>query len=343
MNILKKSFDYIAIIVSSLIMCWYGIYYYSIPNKTLMSAMICAIVIMCLNLKQIRFDLTFCFLMETFFVKAVLDQQTGKADIVPTTMAVPMLVYLFGKLFASLSDKHGARNNKSRETFALMGLGMLSIGTTIHGLLNYRASKNLELIKMDYYTEFKDISIVVEKLTYQFNYSFLLAFFIALVVALIFYFAKKNSKINILAKIAVFAAAVVVIIKFIAYYTKTTRYLALLEGIHLITTKHWGNFGLDLTYKNSTSNMWLDYGRDYGILVFGTLFIFFIFTIKDLILLLFNKSVSVFMKTLLVCAFVLTNVYYFIDSRAYLYPCYWYVGLIICGIISEFSHMSTEE
>ena len=343
MNIIKKSGEYIVFGLVSLLMLFYGLYYYNVSNMTVIVAVAFAIALMCVIVKRIRFDMTFCFLMETFFVKAVLDQQTGKADIVPTTMAVPMLMYLFGKLFASLSDKHGTRNNKSRETFALIGLGMLSIGTTIHGLLNYRASKNLELIKMDYYTEFKDISIVVEKLTYQFNYSFLLAFFIALVVALIFYFAKKNNKINILSKIVVFAAAVVVIIKFIVYYTKTTRYLALLEGIHLITTKHWGNFGLDLTYKNSTSNMWLDYGRDYGILVFGTLFIFFILTIKDLILLLFNKSVSVFMKTLLVCAFVLTNVYYFIDSRAYLYPCYWYVGLIICGIISEFSHMSTEE
>lgn len=337
MDIIKKSIDYLAIVAASLVMLWYGIFYYAIPNITLMIAMICAIVIMCLSVRHIRFDLTFCFLMETFFVKAVLDQQTGRADLVPTTMAVPMIAYLFGKLLATTSNNHGKKNRVGREKFLLIGMIMLTIGATLHGALNYKASANLALTKMDYYTEFEDITIVVEKLTYQFNYTFICSLFVALIVACIFYFAKKNKNIAVAAKVCIGVGAVAVIIRFVLWYVDTTRYLALQEGIHLITTKHWGNFGLDLTYKNSTSNMWLDYGRDYGILVFGTLFIFFILSIKDAVLLFFNKNISAFTKTFLVCSFVLTNVYYFIDSRAYVYPCYWYVGLIICGIISEFA------
>jgi len=334
---------YIPFILDLIAIFLYGLFYYAIDEKQTAIVVAILILVTLLFIKKLRFDINICFLVETFIVKLTLDQQIGNAEYVSTSIVMPILVYLFGKLFVAIPNLQKNNNEIVVKRYAVVGILLLTIGTFIHGLLNYKYSLNLGLIDKNYFTEFKDITIVVDRVTYNFNYIFICSLIIALVMMCVFYFAKKNNRTRILAITCTIAIVIIIIIRFLMWYVGTTRFLALQEGIHLMTTKHWGNFGLDLTYKNSTSNMWLDYGRDYGILVFGTLFIFFILSIKDAVLLVLNKNISVFTKSFLLCSFVLTNVYYFIDSRAYLYPCYWYVGLIICGMLSEASHISKEK
>ncbi len=330
-NKLKKVIEYSILVLVSLMLLFYGMYFNVISNYCVMALAALFIIYRSITVGRLRFDINMCFLMETFFVKAVLDQQIGKADIVPSTIAMPVLLYLFGKLlFVNTNFISKGKN--------LIALIALAIGAAIHGFLTYSISKRSGLLGMGLYVEYADKNIVITSLTYYFYFMFIVAFVVAAVVYEISRITGKTEKTKAISRIVgIFVLATTAIVAIIKYI-QTESFLALKEGIALITTKYWGNFGLDLTYNNSTSNMWLDYGRDYGILVFVTLFIFFLLTIKDVIILAVNKNVNVFIKTVLLVMFALTNIYYFIDSAAYVFPCYWYVGLIICGAVNEVAH-----
>lgn len=330
-NKLKKVIEYAILVLVSLMLFFYGMYFNVISNYYIMALAVLFIIYRSITVGKLRFDINMCFLMETFFVKAVLDQQIGKADIVPSTIAMPVLLYLLGKLLF-------ANTNSFAKGKSVIALVALSLGTGIHGYLTYSISKRSGLLGMDLYVEFADKSIAITSLTYYFYYMFIAAFVVAAVIYEIYRITGKSDNAKVLSRIVGIVVLATTAIVAVIKYTQTERFLALKEGIGLITTKYWGNFGLDLTYNNSTSNMWLDYGRDYGILVFVTLFIFFLLTIKDAVILAVNKNVNVFIKAALLALFILTNIYYFIDSSAYVFPSYWYVGLIICGAVNEVAH-----
>ena len=384
----KITIQNIVFIAASIFLAFWSLYYNSINNIWIMVVTIVFIICQSIYVKHLRFDINLCFLMETFFVKAMLDQHTGKSWMVPTTIAMPMLAYLFGKLLvvekvniiknkkkslksianlsvevtaetqpkfkvseskaeefetvefkATESKKCEANAHFIRSIKPIIVLAAMTIGTTCLGLMNFRLTRKSPIASMGYYSvAFTGDSIYTDKWTYLFNFIFIGSLIAA---ALIWGFYKATSKkqsivkyrVPLLALISVAVAA----IGFVKYH-KTENYLAFKEGVHLIITKHWGNFGLDLTHNSSTSNMWLDYGRDYGILVFATLFIFLILTVKDAVKLVLNRNVDIFLKSWLLILFTGINVYYFIDATAYVYPCIWYLGLIVCGVLSEVSH-----
>ena len=195
---------------------------------------------------------------------------------------------------------------------------------------------------MGYYSvAFTNNTFYTDKFTYYFNYIFVLAFIIA---GIVFVICKYNSNQFIRKHIRILFTIILVffIIVLVRKYAGTEYFLAFKQGVALILEKPWGNFGLDLSFNNSTSNMWLEYGRDYGVLVFGTLFIFLSLTVSDLIRLVLNKNISIFTKTLFVVVFCGINIYYFIDAFSYTNPQYWYIGLIICGIINELANKSLQ-
>ena len=322
-------------------LAFYGLYYNSLSNVWVMVATIAFLLFPSFYVGRLRFDINFCFLMETFFVKAMLDQHTGRAWMVPTTMAMPMLTYLFGKLLvAEKADvKNADETGKVQFTKTYIAMGALSLGTLVLGLINWRLTSKSPVRIFGYYSvAFMGDTFYTNNLTYYFNFIFAGSFVVA---ALVWLFYKLTDKHEGFVKARPFILAglfVIGLVGFVIKYVRTERFLAFKEGVYLIVTKHWGNFGLDLTYNNSTSNMWLDYGRDYGILVFVTLFIFFILTLKDAIKLALNKHVNIFCKALLLAAYIGLNIYYFVEAFAYQFAYLWYLGLIVCGIISEVSH-----
>ncbi len=329
MNKIKESFNIhnIVFIVASILLAFYGLYYNSVDNLWIMIVTVPFIAYQSFYVKHLSFDINFCFLMETFFVKAIMDQQIGKADIVPTTMALPMLMYLLGKLIIV-----GKEPQKKR---VIISLGALTIGISILAGINCFLTKKSSIGAMGYYSvAFKGETLYTNKATFLFNFVFLGA----LVIACLFFVLNRTflkfEKTRRIRQILDLLLGLFAILLGIVKYVKTENFAALKEGVQLITTKHWGNFGLDLTHNNSTYNMWLEYGRDYGILVFITLFIFFILTIKDAVKLVLNKNVDIFIKSWIIVLFAAVNVYYFVDATAYVYPCIWYVGLIVCGMLS---------
>ena len=259
-NKVKNVIEYVVLAVLCILLFFYGMYFNVVSNYYVTALAVLFIIYRSLAVGQLRFDINLCFLMETFFVKAVLDQQIGKADIVPATIAMPVLLYLLGKLLF-------ANTNSFAKGKSVIALVALSLGAAIHGYLTYSISKRSGLLGMDLYVEFADKSIAITSLTYYFYYMFVAAFVVAAVIYEIYRITGKSDKAKALSRIVGIVVLATTAIVAVIKYIQTERFLALKEGIGLITTKYWGNFGLDLTYNNSTSNMWLDYGRDYGIYI----------------------------------------------------------------------------
>ncbi|MDC7278798.1 hypothetical protein NXH64_04690 [Butyrivibrio fibrisolvens] len=330
----KNTIINIIFVTACMFLAFYGLYYNSLANIWVMVVTIPVIGVLSLCAGRLRFDINLLFLMETFFVKAMLDQHTGREAIVPTTIAMPMLMYLFGKVL--VAEKPIKKS--------VIVMGCITAGTTVLGLLDWHLTKRSPIYPMGYYSvAFTGDTFYTNRITFYFNFIFIGAFAIAGVFFLIYKMTSGNEKISNARPYIGTGLLVILLLGLLYKYVKTERFLAFKEGVHLIITKHWGNFGLDLTYNNSTSNMWLDYGRDYGILVFVTLFIFFILTIKDAIMLAANKHVGIFCKALLLSAFVGVNLYYFVEAFAYQFAYLWYIGLVVCGVISEVSHYGTEK
>ena len=330
----------ITLALGSLSLFFYGLFYNSVNNIWIITCSVLFILCRCIQLRKLCFDITFVFLMETFFIKAILDLHIGKDAIVSTTMAVPMLLYLFGKLLVANSP-YGL-NEVSQEIKANSAMLLLGIGVFILGIINFLLTRKSPVKHMGYYSvAFTNNTFYTDKFTYYFNYSFVLAFIIA---GIVFVICKYNSNQFIRKHIRILFTIILVffIIVLVRKYAGTEYFLAFKQGVALILEKPWGNFGLDLSFNNSTSNMWLEYGRDYGVLVFGTLFIFLSLTVSDLIRLVLNKNISIFTKTLFVVVFCGINIYYFIDAFSYTNPQYWYIGLIICGIINELANKSLQ-
>ncbi len=365
-KIINKNSIGIVYIISNILLLIYGIFYFKINNLWIMLVAIPIIIFQLIQLEHIRFDINFCFLMETFIVKAAMDQKIGRADIVPLTIAMPMLAYVFGKvIIANKNEKTICKESRkialyanssfsevtncskrdldntedspmSQENKTIIALSSLTIGITILGLIDCILTSKSPIKSLGYYSvAFMGDKIYINKASYYFNFIFVIAVIIALLITAIKRVINNNKKVGIVLAAFGFISAIIVGVKIFVSYISSYHFNALKEGINLLITKHWGNFGYFLTYNNSTSNMWLDYGRDYGIMVFATLFIFFILTIKDAIKLVLNKNVDIFIKSWIIVLFIAINVYYFVDATAYVYPCIWYVGLIVCGMLSE--------
>lgn len=330
----KNTIINIIFVMACMFLAFYGLYYNSLANIWVMVVTIPVILVLSLYAGKLRFDINLLFLMETFFVKAMLDQHTGREAIVPTTIAMPMLMYLFGKVL--VTDKPIKKS--------VIVVGSITAGTTVLGLLDWYLTKRSPIYPMGYYSvAFTGDTFYTNNLAFYFNFVFAIGFIVAAIVWASYKVTDKKESIVKYRGLIFLVIYILGLLGFVIKYVRTERFLAFKEGVHLIITKHWGNFGLDLTYNNSTSNMWLDYGRDYGILVFVTLFIFFILTIKDVIKLVLNKKVDIFTKTLLVTIYTFVNIYYFVDSFAYQFAYLWYIGLVVCGVISEVSHFGTEK
>ena len=86
-----------------------------------------------------------------------------------------------------------------------------------------------------------------------------------------------------------------------------------------------------ITYSSS---LWLDYARDYGIIVLGILLAFEIWMVVCLVKLVFNNSKEL-IHYILIEAFILLNFYYMFNSNAYNNKILFAIGLGIYGMITS--------
>ncbi len=326
----------IMFLIACVFVAFYGLKYNTISNVWVMVVTIPYILVASLLVGRLRFDINFCFLMETFFVKAMLDQHTGRSWMVPTTIAMPMLAYLFGMLLATPKEDGKDFDVEVRTGIAL---GALTFGTTILGVLNYLLTKKTPEFEQGLYSvAFTHGNMHTYTIMFLFNFIFIVSLVAALCVTWFYAIMSKSTETRKIRKLVLTAGAILFSVVFLVWYLHTNRYTAMKEGLWLLIHNHWGNFAGSVIGPTTTGNMWLDYGREYGILVFITLFIFLILTIKDAIKLACNKQVGIFVKSYLLILFVGLNIFYFVEMSAYVYTYLWYIGLMINGMISGVAH-----
>ena len=355
----KLNYKNILFLMCCVVLAHFGLYYGLITNVRIMLLAGAFILARSIYLRKLPFDINLLFLFAAFIIKAMLDQHTGKAWKVPTTLAMPVLMYLFGKFIVAVRSNQknltatkitpngpaqvelsnplvektaGAFTSAER---AVLAFAATAVGMTYYGFLNYRlTSQNPAFSDAGlYFLAFKDGQYSTIN-TFLFPFIPVTAFAISLIILAFYKLSAKNKALDKCKHLIVFGIFAVISVVALWTYIHDLRWEALKEGLHLMFTQHWGNFAFTVFERNSSSNMMLDYGRESGIMVFVPLLIFWILTIKDAIQLSINKNVDIFTKTLLLSAFTLFNVYYFIEEEAFTNPYYWYFGLAVSGAIS---------
>lgn len=358
---IKTKFNYknILFLMVCVVLAHFGLYYGLITNVRIMLLAGTFILARSIYLRKLPFDINLMFLFVTFIIKAMLDQHTGKAWKVPNTLAMPVLMYLLGKFLVAVRSSEKTISvtkitpegpvrvqvanplvEKTKGVFsqaerAVLAFGATALGMTYYGFLNYRLTHQNPMISDAglYYLAFKDGQFSTIN-TFLFPFIPVMSFFVAAMVFAFYKLATSIKGLNKCKHLIILGLFVVISILAIWTYLHDPRWAALKEGARLMVTQHWGNFAFTVFERNSSSNMWLDYGRESGIMVLVPLLIFWGLTIKDAILLSFNKYVDIFTKTLLLVGFTLFNVYYFIEEEAFNNQYYWFFGLAISGAIS---------
>jgi hypothetical protein len=350
------------------VLAHYGLYYGILTNVRLMIFAGVFILVRSIYLTKIPFDLNMLFLFEGFVIKAMLDQHTGKAWKVPTTLAMPVLMYLFGKYIVAVRTSKKTKletkitpegpaqvevidpsAEKTEGVFtackrAVLALCFTAVGMTIYGLMNYRMTRqNTIIANMGYYFLAFREGEYSRFNTFMFSFIPAISIILALLAFGFYKLAAKNESLNKIKHYVVLIVFTIMSLAGIWIYLHDIRWQAFKEAVHLMVTEHWGNFNFTVLELNTSSNMWLDYGRESGILVLVPILIFFGLAIKDAIQLALNKNVGIFTKTLVLSAFILFNVYYFIESDAFTFQFYWFIGLAVSGAISVLRLVGKEE
>lgn len=134
--------------------------------------------------------------------------------------------------------------------------------------------------------------------------------------------------------------AIATLLGFVIIFFKTImdgRLVTIKEAINLTMTYEcgspWGAVGLTSSPINSSSNVWLNYSRDYGRLILILLFIFMCWTLIRFIELLRVKDNKWFDYAIII-AYVLFNGVFMISDTGYDFRILLYSYLIICGMIN---------
>lgn len=110
--------------------------------------------------------------------------------------------------------------------------------------------------------------------------------------------------------------------------------LAQWDGWNSLKNYPW-RFNPNIYGDYSTHCMWMDYGRDYGLVVMVLLLVFLVLSIKDVIILAIEKRIPFDEKVLWITSFVGFNIYYLFEADAFEYNVryLWAFGLVFSGII----------
>lgn len=164
-------------------------------------------------------------------------------------------------------------------------------------------------------------------------------FFIIPLIAVILALIEDRSKLNqwLVAAVYVVAAVGYLIVK----DGLAIRIKAIIQAISLLKKNEFGGFVMDVFPGNTSSTMWLDYARDYGIFPFVCLAMFALISLILLIKLLLKKEKN-FTTYALINLYVFLNMYYMLYSTARIHVYMWAVGLMVCGMIRGYINEKTE-
>ena len=267
------------------------------------------------------------FLMQGLIIAAFLNIILYEAISI-TYFAAPVIVYLFAIEWI-LEKKDDIALARKRQYFTYFAL---AIGMFIYALMTYTLNIKSHLIGTYFGITQADISKYQVPLI-EFCMFLALAAFIWAAFTFI-----DHKLISVIIFVAVIFASYL-LYKIIGIFLlgntggilHNIRYANIQESIRLLFMVPVGGYDLTANGFNSSYNMWLEYGRKYGMVVFFLLEVFKVATIVDAVKLLLIKGDKI--KFLLLPAFILFNLFYSFEYLAIDYVYLWLFGLFISGMI----------
>ncbi len=271
-------------------------------------------------LKKIELPLDFklIFLIQGMILVGVHDLYAGRQDMV-YVIGWPVVIYILGQYLARIRYR----------TYQL-GIFIPFIAGSIYylclGLREVQRTKDMGLWKSGYYVNSAGVIIS------NFEIIFFLAPIIIIACSMILWFLHYK-KLNkwLVALVAILMAG------FFLYLLRGNlrdgRLSAIKEALRLGWKNPWGGFTVTSLGINTSHCLWLDYFRDYGVMVFTMLVIFEVMTIIDVIRLIFIKKDSSLAGIILAVASIFYSCFYALEGDPMTYIYMWYTGLFVKGML----------
>ena len=155
-------------------------------------------------------------------------------------------------------------------------------------------------------------------------------FFAIPLVSLLLAVVENKIKIN---KIILSIGYIIIALAYIGIRGSfSIRIAAIVQALTLLKSNQFGGITMDVFPGNTSSTMWLDYARDFGIFPLVFLSMFAVITLIVLIKLLLKKEKS-FLQYILINLYIFLNMYYLLYSNARAHVYMWGLGLLVCGMI----------
>jgi hypothetical protein len=114
---------------------------------------------------------------------------------------------------------------------------------------------------------------------------------------------------------------------------KTTTDAEKALGMSLDYGNSWMNSKENVLGMTTSHNMWLDFARNYGLIVLGILIAFEIWSIISFIKMIKNKD-KTFVNYALIIAFILFNYHFMLEATAFSNKYIWILGMFVYGMIT---------
>ena len=111
------------------------------------------------------------------------------------------------------------------------------------------------------------------------------------------------------------------------------RLLNIKEALLLWKEMPWGSFTVTSSIALSSHSMWLDYARDYGIMVAIPLLIFALICLVRFVKLIMSKDRNDWLSYALIVSFILFNVYFSLEAVPYNQKYIFYIALLSWGML----------
>lgn len=271
-----------------------------------------------LNIIEVPLDWKLMFLIQAMVLMGVHDLYAGRQDMV-YTIGWPVVIYIVGGYVARLKYR-----NYSIGIF--IPLVIFSFYYLICGIREVSRTKDMGLWKSGYYVN--SAGAVIS----NYEIMFFLAPVIIIAYSLLIYFLH-DKKINRWLTSLVAVALLLIFLYMVRGNFRDGRLSAIKEALILGWKNPWGGFTVTSLGINTSHCLWLDYFRDYGIMVFTLLIIFELMTIVDAFRLIFIKKDRSLAAIVLATLSIFYSVFYALEGDPLSYIYMWYTGLAVKGMV----------
>lgn len=261
-------------------------------------------------------DLKLMFLIQGLLAMGVHDLYSGRQDMV-FSIGIPAVFYILGVYLSRIY--HNEKPFGAYITIALM-----TAITAVKGLVELFFTYKSEYWASGYYLQLFTGELV-EQNEITFDFIMLMAIILAILIVV------KPSKIK---TIAILSIAAIVGLFLFRHQLMDGRLNAIIEAIGLTLAYKSGGFTVTALGINTSHCMWLDYARDYGIIILSMLGLFELLTLIEAIRFAKNTSRNRFLTYTLVISYALLTIFYLLESSPISHKYIWYEGLVISGMMT---------